>query len=53
MDADTVYLLLQDACKQLDNAGEHAIAAQVSYAMHLITERYGVGADHMHDGKLV
>lgn len=46
MDPLRVYALLQDACLQLDRANDHAIAAQVSYAMALVSEKYGVGQDH-------
>jgi hypothetical protein len=47
MDAVRVYGLLQEACRALEQAEEHGIAAQVSYAMALVQRRYGVGQDHL------
>lgn len=47
MDPQRIYSLLQQACRALDESGEHAIAAHVSYAMSLITDRFGVGCDHL------
>ena len=43
----TVYQQLQAACKALETAGDHGIAACVSYAMSLVQEQYGVGTDHL------
>lgn len=47
MDPQHIYSLLQQACSALDDTGEHAIAAHVSYAMSLVTDRFGVGRDHL------
>ena len=46
MNAIRVHSLLQDACRALDAAEEHAIAAYVGLAMALIEEKYGVDRDH-------
>lgn len=46
-----VYALLQEACRELDSAGDHAIAAHVGYAMTLIEAEYGIGDDHLDLGK--
>ena len=42
-----VYALLQEACRELDRNGDHAIAAHVGHAMALIERKYGVGEDHL------
>lgn len=47
MDPLHAYTLLQGACKKLDACGENAIAAHVSYAMALVSGRYGVGNDYL------
>lgn len=46
MDMVRVYALLRDACRVLDDAEEHAIAAYVGLAMALVEEKYGVGRHH-------
>lgn len=45
MNASSVYAKLQDACRALDAAEDHAIAAYVGVAMTLIEDKYGVIAD--------
>ncbi|MEG3084145.1 hypothetical protein U1707_10875 [Sphingomonas sp. PB2P12] len=45
MNASSVYALLQEACRALDAAEDHAIAAYVGCAMTLIEEKYDVVAD--------
>ena len=40
---------LQAACRILELNQAHDIAAVTSHAMALITERFGVGADHISD----
>lgn len=47
MNADRTYSLLQEACRALEDAGDHAIAAYVGMSMALIHEKYGVGQDHL------
>lgn len=47
MDADRVYALLQEACRMLEGAHDHAIAAYVGHAMALVQAKYGVGRDHL------
>jgi hypothetical protein len=49
MDAVKVYTQLQVACRALEEAGEHGIAAHISYAMALVHDRFGVGEDHLPD----
>lgn len=47
MDALRIYSLLQEACRALEAAGDHGIAAHVGHSMALIQEKYGVGQDHL------
>lgn len=47
MDADRVYALLQEACRMLEGADDHAIAAYVGQSMALVQAKYGVGRDHL------
>ena len=47
MDALRIYSLLQEACRALEQAGDHAIAAHVGHGMAMIEEKYGVGKDHL------
>lgn len=47
MNADLVYSLLQQACRALEKAGDHAIAAYVGQSMALVQAKYGVGRDHL------
>lgn len=47
MNATRVYSLLQEACRALEDAGDHAIAAYVGLGMALVQEKYGVGQDHL------
>lgn len=47
MDALRIYSLLQEACRALEDAGDHAITAYVGHSMALVHERYGVGQDHL------
>lgn len=47
MDATLIYDLLQQACRLLETANEHHVAAHVSQAMALIQARYGVGRDDL------
>jgi hypothetical protein len=46
MNAMHIYSLLQEACRALEDAGEHAMAAHVGLGMALVQEKYGVGEDH-------
>lgn len=41
MNSVRVYGQLQDVCRSLDAAEDHAIAAYVEFAMSLIEEKYG------------
>lgn len=47
MDPLRVYKLLQEACRELEAIGDHAIAAHVGHSMALIERKYGVGHDHL------
>jgi hypothetical protein len=47
MNATRVYAKLQEACRALEDAGDYVIAAHVGLGMALITEKYGVGRDHL------
>ena len=47
MDPLGVYALLQEACRELETNGDHAIAAHVGHSMALIQGKYGVGEDHL------
>ncbi len=47
MDALRIYSLLQEACRALEQAGDHTIAAHVGHGMAMIEEKYGVGKDHL------
>ena len=47
MDALRIYSLLQEACRALEEAGDHGIAAHVGHSMALVQEKYGVGQDHL------
>ena len=47
MDALRIYSLLQEACRALEHAGDHAIAAHVGHIMALVQEKYGVCEDHL------
>jgi hypothetical protein len=40
MDAAHVLSLLADACRQLEDAGEHAAAAYVGHAMIIVERRF-------------
>lgn len=46
---ERAFASLQTACRILESAGEHDIAAITSHAMALIIERHGIGDDHMID----
>lgn len=46
MNAMRVYSMLQEACRALEDAGDHAIAAYVGTGMAMVEEKYGVGHDH-------
>lgn len=48
MNAFSVYAQLQDACRALDAAEDHAIAAYVEWAMTLMAEKYGLTPDAIH-----
>lgn len=50
MNAPQIYSMLQEACRALEDAGEHAIAAYVGQGMALIDEKYGLGHDLVDDG---
>jgi hypothetical protein len=47
MDPLRIYSLLQEACRALEQAGDHGIAAHVGHSMALVQEKYGVGVDHL------
>lgn len=47
MDAGRIYGLLQEACRALEDAGDHAISAYVGASMAMIQEKYAVGQDHL------
>jgi hypothetical protein len=47
MDPLRVYVMLQEACRALEQMGDHAVAAHVGQSMALIEEKYGVGHDHL------
>jgi hypothetical protein len=38
---------LQSACRLLEDGEQHDIAAVTSQAMAMLTERFGVGVDHI------
>jgi hypothetical protein len=42
MNVKEVHALLQQACRVLDEAGEHAASAHVCHAMTLIAQRHGM-----------
>jgi hypothetical protein len=46
MNAPQVYLMLETACRALEDAGDHAMAAYVGQGMAMMHEKYGVGQDH-------
>ena len=46
-----VYALLQEACRELEAMGDHAIAAHVGHSMALVERKYGVGEDHLDIGE--
>ncbi|MEG3088725.1 hypothetical protein [Sphingomonas sp. PB4P5] len=45
MNALEVYTLLNDACRLLDDEGDHAIAAYVGLAMALLADKYDIETD--------
>ncbi len=47
MNAARTYTLLQEACRALEAAGDHAIAAYVGVSMAMVQEKYVVGRDHL------
>jgi hypothetical protein len=47
MNAARTYELLQEACRALEPAGDHAIAAYVGVSMAMVEEKYLVGHDHL------
>lgn len=47
MDAARAYALLQEACRMLEDAEEHAIAAYVGHSMTLVEARFAVDPDHL------
>lgn len=47
LDAVRVYALLQEACRALEDADEHAISAYVGQSMAMIEQRFGIGIDHI------
>lgn len=49
MSTAEIYAKLQDACRELEQAGDHAIAAMVSHSMAMIEAKYGIGTDHLDD----
>ncbi|MEN2785535.1 hypothetical protein ACFOKI_12035 [Sphingomonas qilianensis] len=46
MNASDLYSLLNDACQQLDDKGDHAIAAYVGLAMALVADKYDIDTDN-------
>jgi hypothetical protein len=42
-----IYATLQQVCRELEGAGDHAIAAMVSHSMAMIQAKYGVATDHL------
>ena len=47
MNAARTYDLLQEACRALEAAGDHAISAYVGVSMAMVQEKYRVGRDHL------
>ncbi|MGU3389298.1 hypothetical protein [Sphingomonas sp. M1A8_2b] len=47
MNASSIYAQLQDACRALDAAEDHAVAAYVEWAMTLLAEKYGLADDRV------
>lgn len=46
MNATRVYALLQEACRMLEEAEEHAIAAYVGHGMTMVEAHLPIGPDH-------
>lgn len=45
----SAFEALQAACRLLEDGDQHDVAAITSHAMALLTQRFGVGVDHMSD----
>lgn len=45
MNATRVYALLQEACRMLEEAEEHAIAAYVGHGMTMVEAHLPIGPD--------
>lgn len=43
----SAFEALQRACRLLETQNQHDIAAITSHAMALLTERFGIGVDHI------
>ena len=52
MNALQVYTLLHEACRMLDEEGDHATAAHVALGMAMLNERYHVGEENAGNGDL-
>ncbi|WP_158638029.1 hypothetical protein [Sphingomonas ginsenosidivorax] len=49
MNAQLIYSMLNDACRALEESGEHVIAAYVGQGMALIDEKYALGHERIDD----
>lgn len=47
MEPTDIYALMQRACIELEAIDEYAIAAHLSHCMAALSDRFGVGQDHL------